>query len=151
MLSLEDLSIHSHTAKFIFEKILEIVNAIGLNKISFIISDNASTMVKTKQMINDKYNHIISISCIAYYVNFLITDIMKHKYSKKIIMKCIKIIKYFCHSYQANTLLYKELEDILINGEGLKGYYKTRWTTAWNCLESIRRCKVLLYNIRIFF
>ncbi len=66
-------------------------------------------------------------------------------------MKCMKIIKFFRHSYQANALLSKELEDTLINSRGLKGYCKTRWTIAWDCLESIRRCKVSLHNIRIFF
>ncbi len=52
---------------------------------------------------------------------------------------------------KANALLSKELEDILINGRGLKRYCKIRWTTTWDCLESIKRCKVLLYNVRIFF
>ena len=50
-----------------------------------------------------------------------------------------------------NALLFKELEDTLINGGGLKGYCKTRWTTAWDCLESIRRRVVSLHNVRIFF
>ena len=63
----------------------------------------------------------------------------------------MKIIKFFHYSYQANALLFKELEDTLINSEGLKGYYKTKQTTIWDCLESIRRCKVSLHNIRIFF
>ncbi len=52
-------------------------------------------MVKAKQMINDEYNHIISISCITHHVNLLTTDIMKHEYLKEIIMKCMKIIKFF--------------------------------------------------------
>ncbi len=63
----------------------------------------------------------------------------------------MKIIKFFHHSHQANALLSKELEDTLINSGGLKGYCKTRWTTAWNCLEFIRRCEVSLYNVQIFF
>jgi len=79
-----------------------------------------------KQIVSNEYNHIISISCIIHHINLLITDIMKHEYSKEIIMKCIKIIKFFCHSYQANALLSKELEDTLINDESLKGYCKTR-------------------------
>ncbi len=83
-------------------------------------------MIKAKQIVNDKYNHIISISCIVHYVNLLTIDIMKYEYSKEIIMKCMKIIKFFHYSYQANALLFKELEDTLINSEGLKGYYKTK-------------------------
>jgi hypothetical protein len=96
-------------------------------------------MVKAKQLVNNKYNHIIPIRCIAHHVNLLTTDVMKHEYSKELIMKCMKIIKFFRHSHQANALLSKELEAVLIKGGGLKGYCKTRWTTAWDCLESIRR------------
>jgi len=97
--SLKDLFIYSHTAKFIFKKILKIINAIRPNKISSIILDNASIIVKVKQIVNDEYNHIISISCIAHHVNLLTTDIIKHEYSKEIIMKYMKIIKFFYHSY----------------------------------------------------
>ena len=77
---IENLSIHLHIAKFISEKILEIVNTIRPNKISFIISDNASTIIKVKQIVNDEYNHIISISCITHHINLLTTD--EDPYSK---------------------------------------------------------------------
>jgi len=76
---------------------------------------------------------------------------MKYEYSKGIITKCMKIIKFFWHSHQAGALLCKELKDVLINVGGLKGYCKTRWTTAWDCLESIRRCEAPLHNVRFSF
>ncbi|RIA91834.1 hypothetical protein C1645_736800 [Glomus cerebriforme] len=87
-----------------------------------------------------------SIRCIAHHVNLLTTDIMKCEYSKEIIIKYMKIIKFFHHSYQTNALLFKELENTLIKSKGLKGYCKTRWTTAWDYLESIKRCEVPLHN-----
>jgi hypothetical protein len=108
-------------------------------------------MVKAKQLVNDKYSHIIPVRCITHQVNLLTTDIMKHQYFKETITKCMKIITFFRYSYQAKVLLSKELEDVLINGRGLKGYCKMRWTTAWDCFESIRRCEAPLYNVRIFF
>lgn len=74
---------------------MEIVDSIGPNKISSVVSDNAATMVKAKQLVNNKYNHIIPIRCIAHHVNLLTTDVMKHEYSKELIMKCMKIIKFF--------------------------------------------------------
>ena len=93
--SLKDLSFDTHTSEYISQKILEIVENIGPEKISLIISDNASTMVKAKKIVNAKYNHIIPIRCIAYHVNLLTTDIMKQEYAKEIISKCMKIVKYF--------------------------------------------------------
>ncbi len=105
-------------------------------------------MVKAKNLVNMKYNHIIPIRCIAHHVNLLTTDIMKHSYSKGIITKCMTIIKYFRHSHQAGATLSQEIENVLVKGGGLKGYCKTRWTTAWDCLESIRRCESSLHNVR---
>jgi hypothetical protein len=60
----------------------------------------------------------------------------------------MKIITFFHHFHQAKALLSKKLEDVLINRGGLKGYCKTRWTTAWNCLESIRRCEAPSGNLK---
>ena len=71
--SLQDLPLYKHTAEYISEKILEVVNDVGAMKITSIVSDNASTMVKAKNLVNVKYNHIISIYCIAHHVNLLTT------------------------------------------------------------------------------
>ena len=60
----------------------------------------------------------------------------------------MKIIKYFRHSHQAGAVLSQEIENVLVKGGGLKGYCKTRWTTAWDCLESIRRCESSLHIVR---
>ena len=79
--SLQDLSLYSHTADFIAEKILEIIEKVGSDKISSIVSDNVATMVSAKRIVNAKYNHIISVHCIAHYINLLITDIMNYKHS----------------------------------------------------------------------
>jgi hypothetical protein len=74
-------------------------------------------MVKAKQLVNDKYSHIIPVRCITHQVNLLTTDIMKHQHSKETITKYMKIITFFHHSHQAKALLSKELEDVLINGK----------------------------------
>jgi hypothetical protein len=146
--SLQDLSLYSHTADFIAEKILEIIEKVGSDKISSIVSDNVATMVSAKRIVNAKYNHIISVRCIAHHVNLLTTDIMRHEHSKNTIMNCMKIVKYFRKSYRAGAYLSEILKNTLIEGGGLKGYTKTRWTTAFDCLASIKRCESSLYDVR---
>jgi len=131
--SLQDLSLYSHTADFIAEKILEIIEKVGSDKISSIVSDNVATMVSAKRIVNAKYNHIISVRCIAHHVNLLTTDIMRHEHSKNTIMNCMKIVKYFRKSYRAGAYLSEILKNTLIESGGLKGYTKTRWTTAFDC------------------
>src|SRR5579864_9116528 len=102
--SLEDLSLHSHTAEYISQKILEVINAVGPKKFSSIVSDNAATMVKAKKIVNIEYSYIVPIRCIAHHVNLLTTDIMKHEHSKEIITKCMKIVKFFRNSHQAGAI-----------------------------------------------
>jgi hypothetical protein len=149
--SLEDLSFDSHTSEYISQKIMKIVETVGPEKISSVVSDNASVMVKAKKIINMKYNHIIPVRCIAHHINLLTADIMKHEHAKEVISKCMKIVKYFRNSHQAGAFLSQELKDTFVDGGGLKGYSKTRWTTAWDCLISVQRCKSSLHNVRLKF
>ena len=148
--SLRDLSAHTHTAEFIFETISNIIEEIGQKKISSIVLDNAATMVAAKRKINEKYQHIIPIRCITHHINLLTTDIMKHEHSKKTIANCMKIVNYFKKSYQNGAFLLQELNENLVVGGGLKGYTKTRWTTAFDCLASIKRCENSFHNVCLF-
>src|SRR5215471_2989731 len=103
--SLKDFSLHKHTADFISNEILKVVEDVGSKKFSSIVSDNASTMVKAKKLVNEKYPHIIPVRCITHHVNLLTNDIMQHEFAKKTISRCMKIIKYFHHSYKAGAVL----------------------------------------------
>ncbi|RGB35899.1 hypothetical protein C1646_758752 [Rhizophagus diaphanus] len=57
------------------------------------------------------------------------------------------IVNYFHRSYKAGALLSEDIKNNLIEGGGLKGYCKTRWSTAFDCLTSILRCERSLHNI----
>ena len=111
--------------EFMFKTISNIIEEIGKEKFSSIISDNAATMVVTKRKINEKYGHIIPVRCITHHINLITTDIMKHEHSKKTIVNCIKIVNYFKKSYQNEAFLSQKLNKSLVIGGGLKGYIKT--------------------------
>jgi hypothetical protein len=145
--SLKDFSIHTHSADFISKEILKIIEDIGHEKFSSIVSDNASVMVAAKRLVNEKYPNIIPIRCITHHINLITTDIMKHEFSKMTIHSCMKIIKYFHRSYKAGAVLAQDIKDNFIDGGGLKGYCKTRWTTAFDCLASVLRCERSLHNV----
>jgi len=57
------------------------------------------------------------------------------------------IIKYFKRSYKSGALLSEEIKNNFIEGGGLKGYCVTRWTTSFECLQSILRCERALHNV----
>ena len=137
-------------AEFMFETISNIIEEIGKEKISFIISDNVATMVVTKRKINEKYKHIIPVRCITHHINLMTTDIMKHEHLKKTIANCIKIVNYFKKSYQNRAFLSQELNKSLVVDKGLKGYTKMRWITAFDCLASIKQYENSLHNVCFF-
>lgn len=89
--SLMNLSKDSHTGEFIAEKIEEVLKSVGSNKISAIVSDNASNMVLAKSIIAKEFPHIISLRCIAHHINLLTSDIMKLDFAKNIINTVCKI------------------------------------------------------------
>ena len=89
----------------------------------------------------------MSIRCIAHHVNLISTDICKTTFAKEVISKCQKIVKYFKQSHQAEEELCEKITNE-IKGGGLKTYVVTRWTTAWNCTDSILRLEQILKNVR---
>ena len=70
---------------------------------------------------------------------------------KKILSKCQKIITFFHTVYRANAAFNDELKNSLINGGGLKTSVKTRWSTAWDCTESILRCETAIRQVSYLF
>jgi hypothetical protein len=89
--SLMNLSKDSHTGEFIAQKIKEVIENIDPNKISAIVSDNASNMVLAKNLIAKDFPHIIPLRCIAHHINLLTSDIMKLEFAKDTINKVCKI------------------------------------------------------------
>ena len=100
-----------------------------------------------KKIIFTHYKHILLIRCIAHHVNLVSTDICKTSFAKDVISKCQKIVKYFKQSHQAGEELRSKITNEIKVGE-LKSYVVTRWTTAWNCTNSILRLEQVFKNVR---
>ena len=77
----------------------------------------------------------------------VLTDICKISFAKDVISKCQKIVKYFKQSHQAGEELHSKITNE-IKGGGLKSYVVTRWTTAWDCTNSILRLEQVFKNVR---
>ena len=114
--SVKDFSLHSHTADFISKEILKVIDDVGFENFSSVVSDNASTMVAAKKLVNEKYPHIIPVRCITHHINLLTNDIMKHEFSKSTMSKCMKIVKYFHQSYKAGATLLEDIQKNLVDG-----------------------------------
>ena len=148
----KNLSANSHTANFLADQLDEVITAIGIENFAAVVSDHASACAVAKKIIAKWYKYILPIRCIAHHVNLISNDICKTTFAKDVISKCQKLVKYFKQSHQAGEELRSKITNE-IKGGGLKTYVVTRWTTAWDCTNSILRLEPILKNVRkdIFF
>ncbi len=131
------------------EKIIKIIKDVGAERFAGIVSDNASTMVMAKRLVNEQFQHIMPIRCIMHHINLLTTDICKLEFAQLTLKKCMKLVHYFKASHRAGETLRNEIIDNMIGGGGLKGYCQTRWTTAFDCTSSVLKCEEVLKNVSI--
>lgn len=144
---IKDLSANSHTANFLADQLNEVITDVGAENFAAVVSDHASACAAAKKIISARYEHILPIRCIAHHVNLVSTDICKTSFAKDVISKCQKIVKYFKQSHQAGEELRSKITNE-IKGGGLKTYVVTRWTTAWDCTNSILRLEQVFKNVR---
>ncbi|CAG8648677.1 12894_t:CDS:2 [Rhizophagus irregularis] len=133
--SLEDVSSFSHTADFNARKMLEVLEKVGPEKFSAIITDAESAMMAAKRQVANKYPHILPMRCIAHHIQLISSDICNHPWAKKVLSDCQKIISFFKNSYPAGAALREEIFHTFTVGGNLKTSTKTRWSTAWDCLK----------------
>jgi hypothetical protein len=150
--SIKDLSANSHTANFLADQLNEVITNVGAENFAAIVSDHASACAAAKRIISTCHKHILPIRCIAHHVNLVSTDICKTLFAKDVILKCQKIVRFFKQSHQAG----EELRSKILNeikGGGVKTYVVTRWSTAWDCTNSILRLEQVFKTVRedVFF
>ena len=144
---LKDLSEHSHTSSMLVEEIQKVIEKIGPNKISAIVSDNAANVRNARKILHEKYPNIESVRCIAHAINLIACDIVKENFGDRLLRKVNILGTFFRNSYRAGTKLTQLIKDNNINGGGIKLYCKTRWTTASDSVESIIRLEQILEQI----
>ncbi len=147
--SLQNFSSEHHTTD-------EIITKIGPNKIGAIVSNNASNISAARAAISLKYPKIMNLRCIAHCFNLISQDIIKIPFAEKLLRRCNIVVTFFKVSHIAASLLRNTIEKKNIEGGTLKTYVKTRWTTIYDCINSVLRCKealnyVSLINIILFF
>ena len=145
--TLVDESSNPHTGSFNTTKIENVLISVGLNKFIAIVSDAEPAMQKARQLISEKYPNILSIRCMAHHLNLITTDIIKLDFSKNTFKKCQAIISFFKVLYHSGAALEEDLIKSLTEGDGLKTSVKTRWSTAWDCCNSIIRLENSLKQV----
>ena len=141
------MSDQSHTAEYLAEKIEIILNDIGIQRFAAIVTDAGSNINLARQIITQKFPHIINIRCMAHCLNLITKDFIKHAFATRILNWSNVITTYFKKSHLPQKLLEDKIKEKNIKGGGLKTYIHTRWTTAYEMLQSICRLETCLKEV----
>ena len=137
ILRLKDLSKKHHTSHNISEIIFEIIDKVSSDKFVAIVSDNASNIMTARHIIIQRHKNIFNISCITHFINLISSDIIKIPYVKSLVKYCNILTKYFKNSHIGGSLLKEAITLKGIKNENLKTYVETRWTTVYDCVNSV--------------
>jgi hypothetical protein len=125
------------------------LTSIGPEKFAAVVTDAESAMQMARRLISEKYPYILSLRCIAHHINLITTDLIKLDFAKNTFKKCQTIITFFKTSYRAGAFLQEDIIQSLTAGGGLKTSVKTRWSTAWDCCNSILRLENNLKHVSL--
>lgn len=144
------------------------INKIGKDKFSAIVSDAGANIKLARHHITEKYPHIINIRCIAHAINLISKDICRTTFANKVLRQCMVLVKYFKSSHLLGKVyrfaiykfkyllifffnilnigqtLKKLAIESKVEGGGLKKWVDTRWHTMYDCVESVMRHRIPL-------
>lgn len=132
------------TADNIAAGIDEVMRNLDVNKLSAVVTDNASVMKKAWDILKKDYPNVFFLGCISHSLNLLIKDICKISWVKMIIKDCKKIVKYFKAHTIPLAIFKKHQKANYQYPITLKLPVKTRWGSSVLCLQSIIKNKLAL-------
>lgn len=97
LIALRDYSSDSHTSEFLTNEISSIIEQLGSDKFTAIITDNAFNCRVARQNIQQAYLHIWNLCCAAHAINLIASDLVKLEFIKKFISECGKLTGILTH------------------------------------------------------
>jgi hypothetical protein len=128
-----------------------ICSILSQDKVRAVITDNAANMKLAWRLLKDKYPTLITYGCQAHGLNLLIRDIINLPLIKKVLGKCMKIIKFFTQKqlprqWLKNVQLEKGGKEIALTKP-----VETRWGSHLASFESILKNREHLQTLAITF
>ncbi|KAG5684480.1 hypothetical protein PVAND_013712 [Polypedilum vanderplanki] len=123
--------------------IIEIIEAIGSEKICSFVSDNAPVMRAAWKIIEEKYPHISANGCAAHAMNLLIKDISSTPEASKTIKEAEKIIK-FIKNHHSVKAMFEEKRLAANITQTLSMPVSTRWYSCYTSMNNLQNSKYVL-------
>lgn len=128
-----------HTALYISEELVKVINEIGAEKVTALVTDNANNMKAAWQIIQTQYAHIFTVGCAAHGLNLLLGDICKIKTFKMIVSNAKEVVKYV-RNKQALLSVFTSKQKMKRGSASactLKLPAETRWCSTLIMFESL--------------
>ena len=71
------------------------INSVEKDKFAAIVTDNAANIKKARKIIHKEFSSIQNVRCIAYCINLLAGDIVKHNFFERLLKKVNTLGSFF--------------------------------------------------------
>ncbi|CAJ0876189.1 5052_t:CDS:2 [Entrophospora sp. SA101] len=132
------------TAENIAADIEDIIKTLDINKLSAVVTDNASVMKKAWGILSKNYPGVFFLGCISHNLNLLINDIVKISWVDIVVKDSKKVVKYFKAHLIPSAVFKRHQKANYQYPTSLKLPVKTRWGSSVMCLQSVIKNKLAL-------
>jgi hypothetical protein len=132
-----------HTADFFFQKVSDIMQSIGPNRVTAVVTDNAAAMKAMWKKAEDAYPGLVCFGCAAHSLNLLLLEVFKVDEVKQLLKVCKAVTSLFAYSSLIDAIFSRKKGELGI-ATGLVEPVKTRWASYLDCLQSVLANKLAI-------
>lgn len=136
----------AQNAQAVADEIMKVVEQVGAEKFSSVVTDNAAVMKAAWKIIEQKHPHITAMGCAAHTMNLLIKDILGSNINQKTIKESEKIIKFVMnhHIVKAKFEVLRKQANI---PHTLSMAVVTRWYSRYTSLSNLSASRYVLIQL----
>lgn len=140
-----DPKTNKHTADYMASLLCSVIDEVGSNKVHALVTDNASNMRATWELITKRYPNLTTYGCAAHGLNLMAKDVvLKINSIKSLSVKAKKIVQYFRQKHLPRQILKQITVEKMGHDICLKVPVETRWGSMADCLRSLLACREYL-------
>lgn len=126
------------------EAIIKVLEDLGPQKFSSVVTDNAPVLKSAWRKIEEKYPNVSAYCCAAHGINLLVKDILQPY--ENILTEASSIVKFFNNHHRARAL-FDEARTTHNSGRKLSVAVPTRWYSHHSSLTSVLESKFIISKI----
>jgi hypothetical protein len=135
------------TARYLANKVAEVINEIGSNKFIAVCTDSASNCSSMRDLIHDEFPNICGFACFVHWLNLLCKDIVNVKAIKEIVSSCDNIITAINSSTKLSSAIKEKAQSEGRTSRKVALAGKTRFSTIYECLRSLSAVRLDLIAV----